>query len=146
MKLRCYGHWYSQHFLQSHLQNLGFYSYLYLWDMRWHIHFFLDWFQLSYLRRKLCLPRITFPLEHLYLLKKNLDTNLEIFLFLWIIFYICWTFDMWSAFIYSHIHILIWYIHRMSSEMVACIAVESLSILEKMHSRGYPFIIFFWIF
>lgn len=25
----------------------------------------------------------------------------------------------------------------MSSEMVACIAVESLSILEKMHSRGY---------
>lgn len=27
--------------------------------------------------------------------------------------------------------------HRMSAEMVACIAVESLSILEKMHSRGY---------
>ncbi|KAG5566268.1 hypothetical protein RHGRI_002015 [Rhododendron griersonianum] len=26
---------------------------------------------------------------------------------------------------------------RMSSEIVACIAVESLSILEKMHSRGY---------
>ncbi|XP_042955160.1 casein kinase 1-like protein HD16 isoform X2 [Carya illinoinensis] len=26
---------------------------------------------------------------------------------------------------------------RMSSEMVACIAVESLSILEKMHARGY---------
>lgn len=25
----------------------------------------------------------------------------------------------------------------MSAEMVACIAVESLSILEKMHSRGY---------
>ncbi|KAF5471315.1 hypothetical protein F2P56_011758 [Juglans regia] len=29
------------------------------------------------------------------------------------------------------------YTHRMSSEMVACIAVESLSILEKMHARGY---------
>jgi hypothetical protein len=26
---------------------------------------------------------------------------------------------------------------RMSTEMVACIAVESISILEKMHSRGY---------
>lgn len=25
----------------------------------------------------------------------------------------------------------------MSVEMVACIAVESLSILEKMHSKGY---------
>jgi hypothetical protein len=25
----------------------------------------------------------------------------------------------------------------MSAEMVACIAVESLSILDKMHSRGY---------
>ena len=25
----------------------------------------------------------------------------------------------------------------MSTEMVACIAVESISILEKMHSRGY---------
>ena len=30
----------------------------------------------------------------------------------------------------------------MSSEMVACIAVESLSILEKMHSRGYDLAIF----
>lgn len=27
--------------------------------------------------------------------------------------------------------------YRMSAEMVACIAVESLSILEKMHSKGY---------
>jgi hypothetical protein len=26
---------------------------------------------------------------------------------------------------------------RMSTEMVACIAVESISILEKLHSRGY---------
>lgn len=32
---------------------------------------------------------------------------------------------------------LCFYEHRMSAEMVACIAVESLSILEKMHSRGY---------
>ncbi|KAG5517675.1 hypothetical protein RHGRI_038158 [Rhododendron griersonianum] len=32
---------------------------------------------------------------------------------------------------------LTYYLHRMSSDMVACIAVESLSILEKMHSRGY---------
>lgn len=29
----------------------------------------------------------------------------------------------------------------MSSEMVACIAVESLSILEKMHSKGYVLVI-----
>jgi serine/threonine protein kinase len=28
----------------------------------------------------------------------------------------------------------------MSTEMVACIAVEAISILEKMHSRGYVFI------
>ncbi|CAJ1951093.1 unnamed protein product [Sphenostylis stenocarpa] len=27
--------------------------------------------------------------------------------------------------------------HSMSSEMVACIAIEAISILEKMHSRGY---------
>jgi hypothetical protein len=26
---------------------------------------------------------------------------------------------------------------RMSTEMVACIAVEAISILEKLHSRGY---------
>lgn len=26
---------------------------------------------------------------------------------------------------------------RMSAEMVSCIAVESLSILEKMHTKGY---------
>jgi hypothetical protein len=29
---------------------------------------------------------------------------------------------------------------RMSTEMVACIAVEAISILEKMHSRGYVLI------
>jgi serine/threonine protein kinase len=27
--------------------------------------------------------------------------------------------------------------HTMSIEMVACIAIEAISILEKMHSRGY---------
>lgn len=34
---------------------------------------------------------------------------------------------------------------RMSSEMVACIAVESLSILEKMHAKGYD-VLLHWIF
>jgi serine/threonine protein kinase len=27
--------------------------------------------------------------------------------------------------------------HAMSVEMVACIAIEAISILEKMHSKGY---------
>jgi hypothetical protein len=27
--------------------------------------------------------------------------------------------------------------YRMSVEMVACIAIEAISILEKMHSKGY---------
>jgi len=31
----------------------------------------------------------------------------------------------------------------MSAEMVACIAVESLSILEKMHSKGFVILIMF---
>ena len=35
---------------------------------------------------------------------------------------------------------------RMSAEMVACIAVESLSILEKMHSRGYVIVQTFFVF
>lgn len=34
----------------------------------------------------------------------------------------------------------------MSSEMVACIAVESLSILEKMHLRGYVIVLVFVVF
>lgn len=33
----------------------------------------------------------------------------------------------------------------MSIEMVACIAIEAISILEKMHSKGYSFIIFMLI-
>lgn len=32
---------------------------------------------------------------------------------------------------------------RMSIEMVACIAIEAISILEKMHSRGWGVILFF---
>ncbi len=36
---------------------------------------------------------------------------------------------------------LLLYVHSMSSEMVACIAVESLSILEKMHGRGYVIVL-----
>lgn len=35
--------------------------------------------------------------------------------------------------------LLVFWMYRMSAEMVACIAVESLSILEKIHSRGYVF-------
>lgn len=36
---------------------------------------------------------------------------------------------------------------RMSIEMVACIAIEAISILEKMHSKGYFFVClcFWWI-
>ncbi|KAK6148812.1 hypothetical protein DH2020_016337 [Rehmannia glutinosa] len=30
-----------------------------------------------------------------------------------------------------------WQVYKMSVEMVGCIAIESISILEKMHSRGY---------
>ncbi|KAJ8423466.1 hypothetical protein Cgig2_013509 [Carnegiea gigantea] len=30
-----------------------------------------------------------------------------------------------------------WQVYKMSIEMVACIAIEAISILEKMHSRGY---------
>lgn len=33
----------------------------------------------------------------------------------------------------------------MSVEMVACIAIEAISILEKMHSRGLVSLIFFWL-
>lgn len=29
----------------------------------------------------------------------------------------------------------------MAIEMVACIAIEAISILEKMHSRGYDFLL-----
>lgn len=34
----------------------------------------------------------------------------------------------------------------MSSEMVACIAVESLSILEKMHAKGFVIELFVFLF
>lgn len=97
------------------------------------------WVDFNCLIWKLLLPSIVFSSEHLYLLKKNIVTNLKIFLF-----FLTESYSMFPEhLIYALISIvyllifLIWYIHRMSSEMVACIAVESLSILEKMHSRGY---------
>ena len=38
------------------------------------------------------------------------------------------------------------FLSRMSSEMVACIAVESLSILEKMHAKGFVLELLFLFF
>lgn len=32
----------------------------------------------------------------------------------------------------------------MSAEMVSCIAVESLSILDKMHAKGYVIVVSFF--